>query len=182
MADDVLGRLTLMGNFDPAGYTGYLLRRAQQAHTQIWASLASAELTPVQYGVLAIVEDDPGVDQKTIAKRLGLDRSTITEVIARLLRRGYLDRAQAPEDRRRKTLQLSATGYAILTEMRRVPRASDDAFTQALSAEERVTFDAILRRLVATQDASITLPVDPPPAAMTDDRARNGRYPVRDEA
>lgn len=143
-----------MGHFDPAVHTGYLLRRAQQAHTQLWAVL-SPDVTPVQYGVLALVHDDPGVDQKTIAERLGLDRSTITEVVARLLQRGYIDRAQATDDRRRKTLHLTAAGEDVVATIEPIAHDVDALFTRALSPADRSVFDGLLHRLAAAQESPV---------------------------
>ena len=75
-------------------HIGYLLRRAQQAHVAVWQSEVSKEVTSVQFGVLSVLARTPGASQTELCAQLDLDRSTIADIVARLERRGLIERCE----------------------------------------------------------------------------------------
>lgn len=102
-------------------YTGYLIRRAQQVHAALWLQEISSDVTSVQFGVLNLLAMHPGIDQRTLGEHLGLDRSTIADIVARLQKRGYLQRIRDSSDRRRNVLTLTDRGRLALAEL--IPEA-----------------------------------------------------------
>ena len=87
---------------------GHYIRRLHQISVAIF--LQETEpfgVTPVQYAALQTVGNHPGIDQRTLARTIGLDTSTIAGVIDRLELRGLLVRNASLEDRR--VLQLTLT-------------------------------------------------------------------------
>jgi DNA-binding MarR family transcriptional regulator len=68
----------------------------------------------VQYGALSKVGLTPGVDQRTLARSIGLDTSTIAGVIDLLEARGLMQRNASPEDRRVRLLSLTDDGQGLL--------------------------------------------------------------------
>ena len=79
---------------------GYQLRRAQLAVFENFAEVVGAsELTPGQFGVLVVIDANPGLSQTRLGGALGVDRSTVVAVIDRLEQRGLVLR-QAGKDRR----------------------------------------------------------------------------------
>ncbi|MCS5734557.1 MarR family winged helix-turn-helix transcriptional regulator [Herbiconiux daphne] len=118
-------------------YTGYLIRRAQQAHVAVWQREVSAEVTSVQFGVLNVLAGTPGASQQELVVQLDLDRSTIADIVSRLERRGLIARARDLGDRRRNVLRLTDDGRAELAALQpRVARV-DEVLTGALDASER---------------------------------------------
>ncbi|MEU6129831.1 MarR family winged helix-turn-helix transcriptional regulator [Saccharopolyspora sp. NPDC047091] len=99
-----------MGSIDLNGHPGHLIRRVQQVHTMLWTAAVSAEITPPQFAVLNGLAAADGLDQRTLAGRVALDRSTAADVIARLVRRGLVERARDSSDGRRNVLRLTGTG------------------------------------------------------------------------
>jgi predicted transcriptional regulator len=100
-----------MAAVDLTTHPGHLARRLQQAHYLLWNTMVSEEITSPQFAVLNALVAEPGLDQRTVGERVGLDRSTIAEVISRLGRRGLLDKVRDPQDGRRFLLRL-AIGYS----------------------------------------------------------------------
>lgn len=82
-----------MAAVDLTTHPGHLARRLQQAHYLLWNTMVSEEITSPQFAVLNALVAEPGVDQRTAGERVGLDRSTIAEVISRLGRRGCWTRS-----------------------------------------------------------------------------------------
>lgn len=99
-----------MAAVDLSTHPGHLARRLQQAHYLLWNTMVSEEITSPQFAVLNALVAEPGLDQRTVGERVGLDRSTIAEVISRLGRRGLLDKVRDPQDGRRFLLRLTDEG------------------------------------------------------------------------
>src|SRR5881394_146432 len=72
---------------------GFLIRRAHQIAVSIFIE-ESGELgiTNRQYGILLLLKRQSGIDQITVAKLLGLDRSTTGMVLTKLERDGLVTR------------------------------------------------------------------------------------------
>ncbi|MGD9606142.1 MAG: MarR family winged helix-turn-helix transcriptional regulator [Leucobacter sp.] len=99
-------------------HTGHLLRRAQQLHLALWNREVSVEVSSVQFAALAVLGRRPGVSQADLGGELDLDRSTIADLVERMVRNGLVAREQSSEDRRRKVLTLTALGVRTLDELR----------------------------------------------------------------
>lgn len=129
-------------------HTGSLIRRAQQRHVAIWMREVSTDVTSVQYAVLLVLEQRPGVSQRELGDELDLDRSTIAELAARMVRNGLVERISDPQDKRRNTLFLTGTGRELLAELK--PRVGnvERVLTQQLSAAERDTLRQLIERLL----------------------------------
>src|SRR6478735_4823014 len=136
-----------MAAVDLATHPGHLARRLQQAHYLLWNTMVSEEITSPQFAVLNALVAEPGLDQRTVGERVGLDRSTIAEVISRLGRRGLLDKVRDPGDGRRSLL--SPTEEGTRTHRRLTVRTArmNQIFLAPLAAEERTVFLDLIRRV-----------------------------------
>jgi MarR family transcriptional regulator, temperature-dependent positive regulator of motility len=106
-----------------ARFTGSLVRRAQQRHVAIWLSEVSAEITSVQYAALEILQKTPGVNQRQLGDELDVDRSTIADLVARMVRNDLIERSDDPVDKRSYVLFLTAAGKKQLATLR--PRVEE---------------------------------------------------------
>ena len=136
-----------MSAVDLSSHPGHLARRLQQAHYLLWNTMVSEEITSPQFAVLNALTAEPGLDQRTVGERVGLDRSTVAEVITRLLRRKLLDKVRDPHDGRRFLLRL--TGDGVRTHRRIALRTArmNQVFLGPLSADEQRTLLDLLRRV-----------------------------------
>src|SRR5256885_9575222 len=68
---------------------GHLLRRCQQRAVEIFAQeIGRARLTPRQFALLLTLARRPGISQTELVAETSIDRSTLGEMIDRLVRRG----------------------------------------------------------------------------------------------
>jgi DNA-binding MarR family transcriptional regulator len=127
---------------------GYHLRRAQVAVFQHFAeAMGEADITPGQFGVLAVVAGNPGLSQTQLGNALGIDRSTVVAVIDRLEGRGLVLRAPAPNDRRSHALHLSEEGAQLLRRLEEMVRAHERHISRGLSAEDQRQLLRLLDRV-----------------------------------
>ena len=69
------------------GRPGYLLRRLHQIHYALFfEECAGFDITPVQYGLLTTLSLNPDLDQNSLARELGIDRTNVADVLNRLAR------------------------------------------------------------------------------------------------
>lgn len=133
---------------DLMDHPGHLARRLQQASYQLWNAVVSEEITAPQFVVLNVLAASPDIDQRTLAERASLDRSTTAEVVSRLARRGLLERVRDEGDRRRNVLQLTPAGVSALAELGAKTAVMNRMLLAPLSAQEQQLFLALMQRLV----------------------------------
>ncbi len=90
--------------------------------TKVYKPLLSAlNLTYPQYLVLLVLWQQDGLTVNTLGERLFLDSGTLTPLLKRLEKNGYLSRQRAVEDERRVIVKLTDAGKRLQTESQHVP-------------------------------------------------------------
>src|SRR5260370_20101292 len=119
-------------------HAAHLARRFQQICLGVLAEvLEPQDLTPLQYAVLGSLDDAPGIDQRRLAERLGIDAVTAHHLVEQLEAAGLLDRRVAAEDRRARTLSLTAPGATLRQKLRSPMMATQDRILAPISRRER---------------------------------------------
>ncbi|EZP58812.1 MarR family winged helix-turn-helix transcriptional regulator [Delftia sp. RIT313] len=134
---------------------GHLIRRAQQIAAQLFRDVLGPDVTPVQYAILRMLQEKPGIDQVTLARLVALDNSTTADIAARLEAKGWVLREILP--RRQRRLTLTAEGETMLAGF--VPNVHElhKRMLAALEPQEQAEFKRLLRKFVQLHDARDTL-------------------------
>ena len=128
---------------------GHAIRRLHQISVGIFMQEAGdLGVTPVQYAALQTVGNQPGIDQRTLARNIALDASTTGGVVDRLEARGWLERKTSTEDRRARQLSLTLSGEQALRDSVPVMLRAQEQILAPLNEEQRHTFMALLQLLV----------------------------------
>jgi DNA-binding MarR family transcriptional regulator len=145
---------------DLAELPGHQIRRLQQIAVAIFLQDTGAfGVTPVQYAALRAMAINPGIDQRTLAGKIGLDASTLGGVVDRLEARGLLSRSASAEDRRVRQLALTPEGSALVRSMEPALKRSQERILAPLKAAERREFVRMLGVLVNTNNELSRAPV-----------------------
>lgn len=97
--------------FDLSDSPGHLLRRAQQYAFDLFSKeIGDSRLTPRQFAVLLTVQQNEGLSQTDLVKRTGIDRSTLADMISRLINRKLLSRTRTKADARANSVKITAAG------------------------------------------------------------------------
>jgi len=127
---------------------GFLLRRSHQISVAIFErACASLSLTPAQYGVLAILEAQPKIDQTRLAKALAFDKVTVLRVLKGLQERGLCVRERVPSNQRQMAVSLTPEGQALLLQARQPVQQAYEELMSPLDENEQATLIALLLRL-----------------------------------
>lgn len=129
-----------------------LARRFFQICTTASAeAVAAAELTPLEFAVMAYVnpnDGEPDLDQSGLAGRLGVDRNTTSLLVASLERKGLVARRPSETDRRARLVRLTPTGLRLFAKLH--PRAIElqEHVLDALEPAERELLTELLVRVI----------------------------------
>ena len=141
---------------------GHLIRRAQQISQGMFSELVSSEITPIQYGILRMVHERPGIDQVGLARLVAVDTSTAAQTAARLETKGLLKRTASAADRRQLELFLTADGGHLLADLVEGVHRMREGLLAGLSAAEQATFMTLLRKFVHLNNEQSRAPLQEP--------------------
>lgn len=134
-------------------YPGYHIRRLQQIAVAVFMEEVDAfGVTPVQYASLSAVLRQPGIDQRTLARSIGFDTSTIGSVIDRLEARGLMVRNASPADRRVRLLTLTEEGRQLLQQAEPAVLRAQRRMLDPLPDDKRAQFMEMISLLIHEND------------------------------
>ncbi len=143
---------------------GHLIRRLNQISVALFLvhmEKAGLRLTSVQYAALSAVQENPGIDQATVAGLIAYDRATLGKVIDRLDERGLVRRTVSDRDRRARVLTLTAAGEELLAAARPHVEAVQPAILAGLDAKERDLFIEMLEKVTMAGNERSRAPLFP---------------------
>lgn len=143
---------------------GHLIRRAQQIAVSMFFEALGRGVTPVQYAILRMLQERPGIDQVTLAQEVALDTSTTAEIAARLESKGWIVREMLP--RRQRRLVLTAAGEDVLARLVPGLAAMNNHLLSGLDDAERAEFMRLLRKFVQINNDQSRAPMRSAPAAV----------------
>ena len=135
----------------------HLLHRAGQEAEELFArSIGDLGITARQFVVLSVVADRENPSQTTVCEVSGIDRSTIADIVRRLVARGLLARRRTPHDARMYALRLTAEGMSVLEKANPIAQQVDTSLLNGLLPSEREDFVALLEKVAVRPDATMT--------------------------
>lgn len=127
----------------------HLLHRAGQCAGDIFQSkLGQSDLTPRQFAVLVTVSQNEGLSQTQLVDRTGIDRSTLADIVRRMLKKNLLQRRRTREDARAYAVRLTDEGRRVLKSVEPTAVEVDNSVLGALPASERQRFIDSLNAIV----------------------------------
>jgi DNA-binding MarR family transcriptional regulator len=159
---------------------GFMLRRAHQISVSLFMEQAAAfGVTTTQYGVLVILRACEGLDQISLSKKVGLDRSTTGLVIKKLETEGLVVRIEDALDHRRKIIVLTAKGERKLESLRTAAARSQAIALSAFTPAEAEQFLSLLGKFVAKFNGVTRAPIIEGGDSEDGVRRRRSRKPRR---
>ena len=94
--------------------------------------------------VMPLLAQKPGITQKELAETLGVQSASVSEVLRKLERKGFVKREKAEQDRRSVRVTLTEAGWEHLNR----PEADLSEAFRALTREEQEQLAGLLQKLL----------------------------------
>lgn len=93
----------------------HMLHRARQCAQDLFqVHMADINITPRQYAVLLAAAQCEGSSQRRIIDRTGIDRSTLSQIMQQMLKKGFLKRSRIKTDARTYAVSVTTAGWDVL--------------------------------------------------------------------
>ena len=113
--------------------------------------MESVGLRPPHFGVLTLIDTEPGSAQQTLVERSMIDPSSMVAVLDELEAMGLAERRHHPDDRRKHAVYLTARGRQTLERARAVAMKTAQETFAPLDATELETLRLLLRKLAGVE-------------------------------
>jgi DNA-binding MarR family transcriptional regulator len=133
----------------------HLLHRVLQLALDIYAEeTGTGAITQRQFAVLTAVARNEGLTQTDLVKATGIDRSTLADMVARMIAKGLLERERSSLDARANTVRLTEQGRAELDASTPKVEAADRRILALLPQGKRDSFLTVLRAMTHKAEAA----------------------------
>lgn len=127
---------------------GYHLRRTQSAvFRHFMQTVGDHDITPGHFGILVLIDANPGLSQSMLAAALNVDRSSIVPAIDHLEGRNLVVREKKPGDRRTYELRLTKEGERIFAMLTKAVYEHEETVAKNLTPEERNQLITLLKKI-----------------------------------
>jgi DNA-binding MarR family transcriptional regulator len=115
---------------------------------QMYAVIAELDISITQMKTLHALADSPGeISVKRVSDRLNLSLPGASRIVDALLRRGWVERREDPDDRRMKRIGITDTGREIIERIETARLAGLERYADSLTPAQRTRLSAALSDL-----------------------------------
>lgn len=104
-------------------------------------------VAPRYFGMLKLIEANPGITQMRLAELIFLDRSSLVPILETLSRDGWLERKSSLQDKRVRQVFLTEWGRNQLAELEEQVVAHEEEVSASLSDAEKAILIMLLDKL-----------------------------------
>lgn len=138
----------------------FLARRFHQINVAIFLETCSeANLTPIQWGVMTVVADEPGLGYSDIALLAGIDRHNVADVALRLKEKGVFKISFSEADKRKACIYITKKGQKIMKQFEGRINQSQRLVLEPLDSNERLIFIDLLKRIIDHNNSLSRAPI-----------------------
>ncbi len=128
----------------------HLLHRAGQCADELFASnMGQSSLTPRQFEVLKAVSHSEEPSQTHLVEMTGVDRSTLADIVRRLVERGLLARQRTRRDARTYAVTITEEGRQVLAASEPIAQKTNERLLAGLTIAEREALVSALARIIS---------------------------------
>lgn len=126
---------------------GFLLRKASQRNSELFASHMRGELTPTRFAVIAKLSERGTLSQNELGRHTAMDVATIKGVVERLAKLDLVTTSQDPDDGRKHLIQLTARGKKMYSAVVESAHTVTSTTLEPLTTAEAQTLVKLLKKI-----------------------------------
>ncbi len=123
-----------------------LIRAYNGAYRYFYRSM-DPEMKPGFFTSLALIDKNPGLTQKALAKAIRRDPSTVVPILDAFEKQGWIIRKRSAQDRRAHALYLTPAGRRAARRFRRKVAAIEASIEAELGRQKSRDLKALLKKL-----------------------------------
>ncbi len=136
--------------------TGFLLRCASNiADAAYYKHVGNAEITHRQFAILLSLRNGGHMTQAALSAVTRMDRSTINEMVPRMLERNLISKSNSPNDKRAIHLSITSHGLMTLKDVLPAVNRSQEMILASLPKEYRRIFRHCLETIIAANESDL---------------------------
>ena len=132
---------------------GTLLSQVHQVCGRVWNKILRendmADLEGARRRIIFALWGRDDVPIKTLCEKTSLDKSTLTGIIDRLERDGYITKKPSELDKRSTLISLTGKEQEFAQKVQKVSNQMNKIFYKGFTNEEILLFDSMLERILA---------------------------------
>jgi DNA-binding MarR family transcriptional regulator len=130
-------------------YLSYLLSRAgHMVYREFHAHVHEAGLSSMEWRVLATLSDGDGLTVGELAREVLAEQSTLTKLVQRMEKAGWLLRGADASDARRTLVFETSKGQAVVADLLKQAKKHEAQLLANFSTSETAALKKILRALI----------------------------------
>ncbi|HQZ12249.1 MAG TPA: MarR family transcriptional regulator [Devosia sp.] len=134
--------------FYQAAPLGYLIHEVSRQFRRRFEEYAKGQgVTLPQWKAMAEIARNPGITQVALAAAADSDPMTMSGILDRLEKRGFVERSADPRDSRAKIVNLAPGGAAVVERARAVGLTIYARATEGMGADEEAVLRDALERI-----------------------------------
>ncbi len=106
------------------------------------------DLSLPEWRAMIILAASPGISGEEIARRVMMDKMTVSRALRRLEKAGRTNRHKLPTDRKANQWYLTVEGWTAFDEIARAARKHEENVLSRFSPAEREQFGELVKRLM----------------------------------
>ncbi|GAA4219236.1 DNA-binding MarR family transcriptional regulator [Sagittula marina] len=128
-----------------SGSVSYRIRLLQiAAYKSFEQKVSGFGAAPRYFGLLKLVQANPGIPQTRLAEAIFLDRSSLVPIIETLTREGWVERKPSAQDKRVRRVFLTDDGAERLVALERCVAEHEAAITAGLTKRQKASLLSLL--------------------------------------
>lgn len=113
-----------------------------------------------QRRILTLLAQNPGISQKELQDRLGIESGSMSELVIKLEHKGLITRTKDEADKRMSNLTITDLGLELSKELEDLASADEKLLLGSLDAGEQEQLKLLLSKLVTSWEEAEKLPED----------------------
>lgn len=131
---------------------GFLISQIKQVQGRVFEKILAGsgidEFNGAQGRILYVLWQEDGLPIVEISRRTGLAKTTLTSMLDRLEKSGFLTRTPSKGDRRQFIIQLTQKAWDLSLQYNKVSDEMGELFYQGFSNDEIEGFENMLNRIL----------------------------------
>lgn len=104
-------------------------------------------LSVTEWRIMAVLGEYSGISADEISAKTQIEKSILSRAIAKLLKRKFIERTTAEDDKRRSEISLSDSGLSVYKEVVPLSYRHEEELLACLNEEEQTVFSDLIDRL-----------------------------------